>query len=112
MKTDITNIQNKTHQDNNNQKIFQNYSEVNLSQLPILLHNSILNWETKQRQCQPYFSGYDELAILLNLHPQTLRKFSNQYSGKFPPVNVLIGICKITGDFTPLNYITDYSKQI
>ena len=95
----------------NKEKIIQNYSEVNLSQLPILLHNCILNWETNQRKNQPYFCGYDELALLLNLHPQTLRKYTNQYSGKFPPVNHLIGICKITNDFTPLDYITQCYKE-
>ena len=96
----------------NNQKINMNYMEVNLTQLPILIHNTILNWETKQRTSQPYFSGYDNIASLLNLHPQTLRKYTNQYSGKFPPINVLIAVCKITNDFTPIRYVFDYTKQI
>ena len=94
----------------NNQKIFQNYSEVNLSRLPIILHESILNWETEQRQNKKFFCAYEELGALLNLHPQTLRKYTNQYSGKYPPVNHLVGICKITGDYTPMEYIYEVTK--
>lgn len=92
-------MQNIKLQVKTNQSINKGESLYNL---PLILHNTILNWETEQRvNGNKFYQGYEELAALLNLHPQTLRHYTNVSNPKYPPVNI------ITNDFTAWNYLNE-----
>jgi len=95
-----------------NEKITKNESEVNLGKLPILLHRAITDFENKLRETDAYADGYEVISTLLNIHPQTLRKYTNKFNPTYPTVNNLISICKITGDSKPIDYIKDYWELI
>jgi len=47
-----------------------------LNEFIIVLRRSILDWEETMRGKlnNPYFDAYEELALLVGIHPQTLRK--------------------------------------
>lgn len=80
--------------------------ETSLSQLPLIIHNTIRNWETQMSQSTgTHFLGYEELGMLMDIHPQTLRKWSNQFTTHQPKVSQLISLCKLTQDWTAWNYV-------
>lgn len=85
--------------------------EYSLTKLPSILHESILNWETEQRKRgDKFFLGYEELSALLNIHPQTLRKYTNISQPKYPAVNHLIAMCRIMNDYTAWEYLSGEIK--
>ena len=90
----------------------ENKKELNLSELPSILENTILNWQQANRKNNRYFNGYNELAHLLNVHPMTLRKYTNQFNPEFPKVNLLVSICNLCGDYTALEFLNDYTKGL
>ena len=83
-----------------------------MSELPSILENTILNWQQANRKNNRYFNGYNELAHLLNVHPMTLRKYTNQFNPEFPKVNLLVSICNLCGDYTALEFLNDYTKGL
>lgn len=83
-----------------------------LTKLPMILRETIFKWENSQREKgDKFFIGIEEIAALLNLHEQTIRKYCNSTNPVYPPINVLIAICKITNDYTPWNYLNDGIKN-
>ena len=92
----------------NSKPIHQLNNGESMANLPILLHNAILNWETKKRiEGNKFFQAYEELSAMLNIHPQTLRHYTNISNPKYPPVNILISICNILEDYTMWDYLTE-----
>jgi|GEM_PF-3077049 len=97
---------------NDNQQREGGETEVNLNRLSILIHRAIVDFENKLREDDPYIDGYEEIAMLIGIHPQTLRKYTNRFNPTYPTISNLISICKITGDSKPIDFVYDYWNKI
>lgn len=88
--------------------------ERNLKEFAVILKRAILDWEYEMRSKtnNKYFDGYEELARLVNLHPQTIRKYVNEFDLITPTVHHLIMICNAINNRTPIEFISDYSKHL
>lgn len=104
-------MQKSTNKTNTNQGLIK--GDNNLSKLPLILHNSIRNWEIKMtNETGTHWLGYEELSAILGKHPQTIRKWTNQFDPKFPPVNQLALCCKVMDDWSSWDYVVNSTKGL
>lgn len=105
-------MQGKKNQIINSEESATYQREIELKEFTIILKRAILDWEDKMREQSKYFDGFDELSILVGLHPQTIRKFTNSMNPEFPKLNQLLAICNSIGDFKPIEYFYDFANLI
>jgi len=84
-----------------------------LNEFIIVLRRSILDWEETMRGKlnNPYFDAYEELALLVGIHPQTLRKYVNQFKPTYPTLETLYAICNAIKDTKPVQFYYDYIME-
>ena len=93
---------------NNIVTLIRDESELkSMGDFPSVLETVIIEWQAKQRKNNKYFDGYKELAYLLNYHPHSIRSYTDSFEPKFPTVNTLVAICRITGDRRPIEYLNE-----
>lgn len=99
---------------NRNETSQESQENIILHHFPIVLSDCISSWTAKQRTTQknPYLNGYRELSLLTGRAEQTLRSYVNEYSVTYPPIDVLVSICKAIDDDTPLKFLEDYRKAV
>lgn len=105
-------MQSKKNQILNSEESATYQREMELREFTIILKRAILDWEDKMRKRSKYFDSFEELSILVGLHPQTLRKFTNTVNPEFPKLNQLLSICNSIGDFRPIEFYWDFANLI
>jgi len=81
---------------------------VNLQYFPILLKSVIDDWGLKIRteRGNPFLNYYRELSLLTGRAESTLRSYTNENEPlTFPPLDMIVAICKATNNFTLLEFI-------
>lgn len=86
--------------------------KASMNNFPNILETVINDWQQNKRKNErnQFFDAYKEIAYSLNIHPQTVRKYVNTYNPSFPPVNTLVAMCRIMGDYRPIQYLAETVK--
>ncbi len=89
----------------------ETYRSDILSDLPSILEAIILDWgRGLSRKLNRPVNVWKELSILTGRAPSTLRAYCDEFNPTFPPIDVLLSICKATGKDDPLKLIEQFRK--
>jgi hypothetical protein len=93
-----------TSQSNDNQTLIESES---MSEFKSLLETCIFEYQIKMREKRGnHFDAYKELAQLMGLHYQTLRKYVDTFIPASIPINKLVTLCCLIEDNRPIDYLT------